>query len=130
MHKSFMILVILLAVALTGAYAADKEYKGYLSDVLCGSAGKDPAGDDLTMHPEKHTLACMKAEACMASGYGMFIKEDKDKYVFHAFDKEGSDMAKKDIVDKTKKKDHIAVKVKGMMEPDGSIKVSSIKVGK
>ena len=27
------------------APAMEKEYKGYLSDVLCGSAGKDPAGD-------------------------------------------------------------------------------------
>lgn len=130
MKKTIVFLTLILAVALSGAYAAEMKYKGYLSDVLCGSNGKDPTGDDLTKHPEKHTLACMKADACAASGYGMFVKGDKGMYVFHKFDKEGSDMAKKEIVDMSKKKDHIAIMVKGDMQPDGTMKVMSIKPAK
>jgi hypothetical protein len=108
------------------APAVEKEYKGYLSDVLCGSAGKDPAGNDLLMHPEKHTLACMKADACAASGYGIIMKE-KGKYAFHKFDAQGSGMAKKDIVDVSKKKAGITIKVKGELQEDGTLMVKSIK---
>jgi hypothetical protein len=86
-----------------------------------------PAGNDLTKNPEKHTLACMKAEACAASGYGIFLKEKNGMYVFHKFDAKGSEMAKKDIVNVAKKKDNIKIKVKGALQPDGTIMVKSIK---
>ncbi|HVN71878.1 MAG TPA: hypothetical protein VMU10_07650, partial [Desulfomonilia bacterium] len=98
MKKVLVLLAVLLAMVCTGVYAADKEFKGYLSDVLCGSSGKDPAGDNLIKDPGKHTLACMKAEACAASGYGMFIKDKGGIYAFHKFDAKGSDMAKKEVV--------------------------------
>jgi hypothetical protein len=128
MKKTLFMLVILTALVSTAAYAAEKEYKGYISDVLCGSGGKDPAGNDLTINPEKHTLACMQAPQCAASGYGIFIKDKEGKYVFHKFDNKGSDMAKKKIIDSTKKKEGIMVAVKGDLQADGSIKIKSIKM--
>lgn len=108
------------------APAVEKEYTGYISDVLCGSAGKDPAGDNLLKHPERHTLACMKADACAASGYGIIMKE-KGKYAFHKFDAQGSDMAKKDVVDVSKMKAGIKIQVKGELQEDGTLMVKSIK---
>jgi hypothetical protein len=119
--------MVLLAIAFTGVYAAEKEYKGYLSDVLCGTNGKDPAGNDLLKNPGKHTLACMKADACAASGYGIFLKEKYGMYVFHKFDAYGSEMAKKDIVDVSKIKDNIKIKVKGELQADGTMTVKSLK---
>jgi hypothetical protein len=127
MKKVCVLLIVLLAVAFTGVYAAEKEYKGYLSDVLCGTNGKDPAGNDLLKNPGKHTIACMKADACAASGYGIFLKEKNGMYAFHKFDAKGSEMAKKDIVDVTKKKDNIKIKVKGELLADGTMMVKSLK---
>lgn len=119
--------MVLLAIAFTGVYAAEKEYKGYLSDVLCGTNGKDPAGNDLLKNPGKHTLACMKADVCAASGYGIFLKEKNGMYAFHKFDANGSEMAKKDIVDVSKIKDNIKIKVKGELQADGTMTVKSLK---
>ena len=127
MKKVCVLLMVLLAVAFTSVYAAEKEYKGYLSDVLCGTNGKDPAGNDLLKNPGKHTLACMKADACAASGYGIFLKEKNGMYAFHKFDANGSEMAKKDIMDVTKKKDNIKIKVKGELLADGTMTVKSLK---
>jgi hypothetical protein len=122
-----VLLMVLLAFAFTGVYAAEKEYKGYLSDVLCGTNGKDPAGNDLLKNPQKHTLACMKADACSASGYGIFLKDKNGMYAFHKFDAKGSEMAKKDIVDATNKKDNIKIRVKGELLADGTMMVKSMK---
>jgi hypothetical protein len=130
MKKTTVLLVLLTALVCTAAYAAEKEYKGYISDVLCGSGGKDPAGNDLTMNPEKHTLACMQAPQCAATGYGIFIKDKEGKYVFHKFDSKGSDMAKKKVIDAAKKKEGIAIAVKGDLQADGLLKVKSIKMVK
>jgi hypothetical protein len=131
MKKVCMLLTVLLAVAFfTGAYAAEKEYKGYLSDVLCGSSGKDPGGTDLTKNPGKHTLECMKADACAASGYGIFLKEKNGMYAFHKFDAKGSEMAKMDIVDVAKKKDNLKIKVKGELQGDGTMMVKRLKLVK
>jgi hypothetical protein len=128
MKKITLLTLLVLAVSFTGLYAASKEFKGYLSDVHCADLGKSEMGGyDLTMNPEKHTLECMKAEPCMASGYGIFIKGKDGKYVFHKFDKAGSDMAAKNIVEKSKKIDNIKIKVKGTLMKDGTITVMSIK---
>jgi hypothetical protein len=128
MKKVCVVLMVLLAVALTGAYAAEKEYKGYLSDVLCGTNGKDPAGNDLLKNPDKHALACMKAEACAASGYGIFLKGKDGMYAFYKFDAKGSEMAKKNIVDVAKNKDNIKISVKGELQADGTMMVKSLKL--
>jgi hypothetical protein len=127
MKKVCVVLMVLLAVAATGVYAAEKEYKGYLSDALCGTNGKDPAGNNLIKNPGSHTLACMKADACAASGYGIFLKEKKGMYAFHKFDAAGSDMAKKDIVAVSKKKKDIKIEVKGELQPDRTMTVNKIE---
>jgi hypothetical protein len=131
MKKYGMMIMVVLTVALLvgvyAAYAAEKSYTGYLSDVLCGENGKDPGGTDLTRHPEKHTLDCMRAEGCAASGYGIFLKEKGGMYKFHKFDEKGSEMAKNDIVDATKKKDHMKIMVMGQMQEDGMMMVKSLK---
>jgi hypothetical protein len=130
MKKVCVLLMVLLAISSTGVYAAEKEYKGYLSDVLCGTNGADPAGNDLLKNPGKHTIACMKAEACAASGYGIFLKEKNGMYAFHKFDAKGSEMAKKEVVDVVTKKDNIKVKVKGELQADGIMMVKSLILDK
>lgn len=130
MKKVCVLLMVLLAISSTGVYAAEKEYKGYLSDVLCGTNGADPAGNDLLKNPGKHTIACMKAEACAASGYGIFLKEKNGMYAFHKFDAKGSEMAKKEVVDVVTKKDNIKVKVKGELQADGTMMVKSLILDK
>ena len=130
MKKVFVLVTVLLAMVFTVVYAADKEYKGYISDVLCGTNGKDPAGNDLTKNPGKHTLACMKADACATSGYGIFMKNEQGSYTFHKFDMKGSEMARKEVIDKTSKKDGIKIKVKGDLQADGTLMVKSIKLAK
>jgi hypothetical protein len=52
-------LLLLAAVAPAGAQVTEV-FRGFLCIVACGTAGYDPAGDDLTMSPGKHTVACMK----------------------------------------------------------------------
>jgi hypothetical protein len=111
------------------AKEATTTYMGYLCDTRCGSAGIDPAKDDLTKYPGKHTVACMKTPGCMDSGFGMFIKNDKGVYVYHKFDSKGSDLAKF-AIKKTPQKKDVKVVVKGKMEPNGEIMVASFNVQK
>ncbi|MBF0526678.1 MAG: hypothetical protein HQK56_16460 [Deltaproteobacteria bacterium] len=128
MNKKVVLLTMVsfLLVAAV-AYTDGREFKGYLSDVMCASAGKDPSGNNLLKNPEKHTVACMKMASCIASGYGMFIKNDQGNYVFHKFDQKGSDMAKTKILDVTKKTDNILIEVKGKLQPDGTVIVKHIE---
>ena len=56
------------------AQTKSKEFTGYLSDVACATKAMAGDGADLTTNPEKHTVACLKMPACMASGYGILIK--------------------------------------------------------
>lgn len=131
MKKIMVLTLVFFALAFSGLYAAEKEFKGYLSDVHCANLGKSEMGGyDLTINPEKHPLECMKAQPCMTSGYGIFIKEKSGKYMFHKFDKAGSDMALKNIIEKSKKTDNIEIVVKGNLMKDGSVKVKSIKEDK
>jgi hypothetical protein len=117
--------IIFLMAIFTMANAA--EFKGYLSDALCGVSGLNPAGADLTMNPEKQTIKTMKAPGCVISGYGIFVYDSNyGKFIFHKFDAAGSGMAKKQIVDKFAKKDHVAIVVNGDLMDDGTIKVSRI----
>jgi hypothetical protein len=134
MKKVLLVLVVLVAIVAVSALAfgAGKAemYKGYLSDVACATSATGKAADGAVMKTdaEKHTVACMLAAPCAASGYGLEINEGTGmakNYVFYKFDKKGSDLAAKIIKD-TKKKDNLSVEVKGMKEKD-MIKVISIK---
>lgn len=126
MKKVIIALAVLIVMVPTTKLSA-MEYKGFLSDVICGLNGKDDAGNDLTKNPEKHTLDYMQQASCVEAGYGIFIKGKDNKYIFHKFDKAGSVMAKEKILDKTRFKDHISIGVDGKMQKDGSIKVEDIR---
>jgi hypothetical protein len=134
MKKVLLVLVVFAAIVAVGALAIGKGkaemYKGYLSDVACATSATGKAADGTIMktEAEKHTVACMTAAGCAASGYGLEINEGTataKNYVFYKFDKKGSDLAAK-IIKNTKKKDGVSVEVKGMKEKD-MIKVMSIK---
>jgi len=134
MKKVLLLLVVVVAIVAVGALAIGKGkaemYKGYLSDVACATSATGKAADGTVMKTdaEKHTVACMLAAPCAASGYGLEINEGTataKNYVFYKFDKKGNDLAAK-IVKNTKKKSGVSVEVKGMKEKD-MIKVISIK---
>jgi hypothetical protein len=107
---------------------SERSFTGYLSDQMCGVSGKDPMGDDLFMNPGKNTVANMKTYA--KSGFGIFIKEANGKFAYHKFDANGSNMAKKEILEKTTMKSNIMVTAKGTMQKDGMINVKSIMIYK
>lgn len=134
MKKVVLLVVVLVAIVAVGALALGKGkaeiFKGYISDVACGIAAGGKAGDGTIMKTDadKHTVACMQAAPCAASGYGLEINEGTataKNFVFYKFDKKGSDKAAK-IIKNTKKKSGVMVEVKGMKEM-GMIKVISIK---
>lgn len=129
MKKITLLTVVLMFAVFSMASAT--QFKGYLSDALCGTSGTDPSGTDLTMNPEKHTIATMRTPACVTSGYGIFIYNNNyKKFIFYKFDSAGSDMAKKQIVDKYNQKDNVAIVVDGELMDDGTIGVSRIMLDK
>jgi hypothetical protein len=134
MKKVLLVLVVCVAIVAVGALALGKgkveTFKGYLSDVACATSATGKAADGTIMKTdaEKHTVACMLAAGCAASGYGLEINEGTataKNYVFYKFDKKGNDLAA-NIVKNTKKKSGVSVEVKGMKAKD-MIKVTSIK---
>ncbi len=125
MKKTTVLVIVFIIAVFTNANA--EEFKGYLSDAICGISGTEPYGNDLTLNPERLTIETMRTPACVAAGYGIFIyNNDYKKFIFHKFDKDGSDMAKKQIVDVYNQKDNVAIIVDGELLGDGSIKVSRI----
>ncbi len=106
------------------AQAQGTKYEGYLADVLCATRGTALDGADMTKHPEKHTVACLKEPPCVASGFGVLVKGKDDAYAFHKFDKKGSELAMQ-LINKTAKKDALSVEVTGQMK-DGIINVDNI----
>lgn len=102
-------------------------FHGYLSDVMCGEGGMDPDNNNLTKTPEKHTKACMMSEACIESGYGMFIKTETGDYKFYKFDDRGIEIARDEILPNTEKEDGIMIVVMGKLQEDGTIEVMSLE---
>lgn len=130
--SSLVLLTILTMVAVISAgnmgnVAAETQgtkYEGYLADALCAGKGTALDGADMVMHPEKHSVACLKEPPCLASGYGVSIKGKDDKYIFHKFDKKGDELAQQ-LIGKTKKTDGLRVEVTGQMK-DKVINVTDI----
>ena len=116
--------VISIPTAIDSAIAQDMNYEGYLADVLCAERGTALDGADMTKHPEKHSVACLKEPPCMASGFGILIKNKDAGYTFHKFDQKGNQLVK-DLLAKTKKIDNMTVAVMGQIK-DGIVGVSSI----
>lgn len=106
--------------------ASQQTFTGYLVDQQCGISGVDiQDGTDLTKNPEKHQLTCAMMPGCLASGFGLFIKQSDGTYKFYKFDKAGSQMAIDNVINKTKKADNFLVDVTGTMSGD-TITVASI----
>jgi hypothetical protein len=133
MMKKLFMFAVLAVVILTvsgisfGAVKTEK-FVGYLADVACATAVTSADGFNLNTEPEKHTVACMMASGCAASGYGIEINEgtsEAKNYVFTKFDKKGNELAVK-LLKKTKKKDNVSIEVRGVKDGD-IIKVSSLK---
>jgi len=126
MRKVVWVVLVFLVMGLVYSQSAStKTFEGYISDVLCGNKGVDASGNNLKMNPEKHAVSCLKMEPCVASGYGIFVKGKEGAYTFYKFDKAGSDLAYKEIIQKTKKTDDVLIEVTGELK-DGVITVKSI----
>lgn len=104
---------------------ATATFTGYLVDQICAKRGVGFDGSDLIHHPETHTLRCLKMPVCIASGYGIYVKDQNDTYVFYKFDQNGSDLALADIVNKTAKANNNVVEVTGKVK-DNTIMVDGI----
>lgn len=107
--------------------SAGKIFKGYLSDAACGTSlsGKAADGTDMLKQPQNHTVACMRADACIASGFGLMIKGKTGTYSFVKFDAAGSDQAK-NIVMNTRKTKSITLEIEGEMK-NNTLTVSGMK---
>jgi hypothetical protein len=105
MKKGLFIGIFIAAASLT--LFAQQDLKGYLSDVLCGVAGY-PEGYqgqiDLAVDPEKNVVACIVMDNCRATGFGLYLLQENGKYMFHRFDKESSEVARKQVLPRLKDK--------------------------
>ncbi len=102
-------------------------FMGYLSDVMSAETNKGVTVDkiDLKLHPEKLAVAKMKTPPSALSGYGIFVKGTDGKYLFHRFDKKGTDLSK-ELLKKTSRKEGMSVHVMGELK-DNIIYVESIQ---
>lgn len=98
--------------------AAAMTMKGYVVDAQC--AGDMAGKEDVMTRAANHTKKCALNDRCAESGYGLF-SDGK----WYKFDEAGDKLAK-DLIEKTTKKDQIAVEVAGKMG-DGTMAVTSIK---
>ena len=103
----------------------EQVFNGFLIDQKCGVPGIDLMGVDISKYPEKHSKECLINPSCVASGYGISIKQENGLYKFYKFDKNGSKRAKEEIVNQTNKNDNFMIMVKGSLSGD-VISLSSI----
>ena len=101
-----LVVVILTVSGISFSAGKTEKFVGYLADVACGSRGTSADGFNLNTEPKKHTVACMLAPACAASGYGIEINmgtSTSKNYVYTKFDKKGNELAAK-LLKNTRKK--------------------------
>ena len=124
--------VALLVLALVGVVAGTAvaqstgqavTFVGYYMDTYCGSSGNGADGSDVVNSPQDHTKMCLVA--CKAGGFGISLKTG-DAYVYYPFDKAGSDLSVKEVLNKSKRDSGFLVSVEGVLK-DGTITVRSIK---
>jgi hypothetical protein len=99
------------------------KYAGYLMDSACGVPGKGMDGADVVHSPQDHTQACLVD--CAASGYGISVK-DGMVYRYIPFDKAGSDLANRTILQKTSRTRGVSIEVEGTLS-GGVLTVRSIR---
>lgn len=117
-------LIVLSAIPATLAQSSEdaakaKTVTGILQDKACSN--KSMRDSDPYMAASKHTRACAMMGPCAGSGYGIVTKDGK----FLKFDAKGDEQAKA-LLEKTTKKDNLAVSVEGTMSGD-ILEVKSIK---
>jgi len=122
------LLVVVLLGGVTGTTAAQSSgqaatFVGYYMDTFCGAAGKGADGSDVVNSPEDHTKMCLVA--CKAGGFGLSVKSG-DAYAYYPFDKAGSDISIKEVLNKSKRDNGFLISVDGVLK-DGVITVRSIK---
>jgi hypothetical protein len=109
------------------ALAESVVFEQYLVDVDCANKAIADNGTNLQTNPAKHTVACLKKPSCMASGYGVIIRnKETGKYNFYKFNEKGDEIARK-LLETTKKTDNMQIKVRGTIENSMIIKVKSIE---
>jgi hypothetical protein len=130
MNKKLSLLIITLFFILffqVVALAESGVFEKYLMDVDCANKIIADNGTNLRINPENHTVACLKKPTCMASGYGVIIRnKETGKYNFYKFDEKGDEIARK-LLQTTNKTDKIQIKVRGTIENSMVIKVKSIE---
>ena len=113
------LLVALLLVIGGGSLVAQAQvqvFQGYLCTAACGTKGIDSAGNDLTIHPEEHAVACMKE--CAYTGMGIMMKTaGSNRYAFFRFDPDGANLAQQ-ILLSTKRDNGVTIEVKGSLKSD------------
>lgn len=130
---AFVLLVVLSGYAVyktspIGSNRIARIYTGYLVCQHCAGATQGMAQDGVNVlkNPEKHTVSCLRMPSCVASGFGIFLKKQDGNYTYFKFDKQGSDIAYKNIVCKTTKTDNLLVEVTGKIK-SGIIVVNKIE---
>lgn len=116
--KTIASVVVILLVIIGGAFYftnSQKTLNGYIIDKHCAEMDSDPS---------EETKMCLTMESCAASGYGVSVKQNDDKYKFYLLDDKGQDLVK-DIISKTKKEKGISIEVKGKIKGD-SIQVAQV----
>jgi hypothetical protein len=130
MNKSLSLLMIASFFVLlfqVVAIAEDHVFEQYLLDVDCANKAITDDGTNLRTNPENHTVACLKKPSCMASGYGVIIRnKETGKYDFYKFDEKGDELARK-LLETTKKTDNLRIKVRGTIDNNMIIKVKTIE---
>ena len=127
-RKRFLVMILLLLFVVSGYLAflssslqtahMERLFTGYLMCRCCAGAPNGTAADgvDVLKSPEKHTVQCLKMPACVASGFGMMIKNKTGNYTFYRFDAKGSDLAYQNVICKTAKTDNLVVAVAGKFQ--------------
>lgn len=100
MLKRFLFLMVLAAAALPAW--SQTRFEGYLSDVLCGEAGFPEGYEsiDLRANPERHPVACLTMDNCSATGFGLFLRGQGNRFVFHPFDGAANQLFRREILPK------------------------------
>jgi hypothetical protein len=125
-------LVVLLAVALAAGLAGTAAaqgsgqpmtFVGYYMDTACAAAGKGLDGSDVLNSPQDHTKMCLVA--CKAGGFGLSARSG-EAYVFYPFDKAGSDLSVREVLNKSQRENDFLISVDGILK-DGVLTIRGIK---
>lgn len=106
-------------------------YTGYIQDEDCFVGFVDPTTGKAEEDPGNDSRGCLLMKSCAGSGYGITVKQEDGTYKYYYFDGEfasgtktnfvvgtGTQKAAWDLIQNTKKQNHVTIKVTGTI--DGS----------